>query len=201
MIQLIMQNNQPKCSLLPEAMGEKVVKINLDHPHDETARAILFVPARGFVREHSHAVEQNPDSEVYLDLLDIAQNGVKNLQHKPEVAGVNSPTGKLVHSIAANEQPQVYLAIKKSQKAQAWRELEADLPAYLHSLHFGCSILDKRLNIVSNGAKDRQEFVVIDFEKNQVNYLGESKDNKHNLQEEVTLDGLLNQQKDNGMEK
>ena len=106
-----MEMNQKRCTLLPDTMGEKVIKVTLDHDKKsgETARAILFVPANGFVREHSHAKQDNADSEVYIDLLDIVAHGTRQMQTVPEVAGDNSPTGRLKHSIEPSQQLQVLL--------------------------------------------------------------------------------------------
>ena len=194
--------NEKKCTLLPLDKGEKVIKIDLNHNESETARAILYVAPDGFVREHSHAKQDNADSEVYIDLMDIVAHGTRQMQTVPEVAGDNSPTGRLKHSIEPSQQPQVFLAIKKGQKQSAWKDFERNLPAYLHSLHFGCSLTDGNLlNIISLGAKNEEEFVVIDLAAKQVNYLLESKNNLHNVQEKVTLNGLMSQQKDAGVER
>lgn len=199
-----MESIQKRCNLLPETIGKLVIEITLnpDQKSGETARKILYVVAAGSINEHSHDVKDNPDSEVYIDLMDIVAHGTKQMQTKPEVAGSNSPTGKLMHGIESSYKPQVFLAIKKGQKQGAWKDFERNLPAYLHSLHFGCSLTDGNLlNIISLGAKNEEEFVVIDLADQQVNYLLESKDYRRNIQEVVTLDGLMDQQKDAGVEK
>lgn len=199
-----METNQNRCTLLPNIIGEKVIKITLecDKAAAETARAVLFVTPGGFVKEHSHQIGQNPDSEVYINLFNIVNQGTSKVNIKPEVAGSNSPTGKLKHSIEKSNRPQIYLAIKKGQNKEAWQTFSNDFEEYLQNLHFGCSVYGNQLSIFSNGNPKKKEFVAIDFVNNRVKYLDSNKDNQQsNIQESVSLDDLLNLQNDLGIER
>lgn len=198
------QENQKKCTLLPEDKGHKVIKVDLvpDKAQGETARAILYVVPNGYVIEHSHEKTKNKDSEVYIDLLDIARNGVDKMHSYVDVAGSNSPTGMLKHRIEDRFQPQVYLAIKKGQDKNAWQGLDKDVKGYLHGLHFGCGLYGNTINLVSNSLGKNKEFVAIDFETNKVSYIGSSQEKgQESYQESTTLDELLYPQKDFGMER
>ncbi|GEM_PF-5221934 len=196
--------NQKKCTLLPEDKGHKVIKVDLvpDKTQGETARAILYVAPNGSVIEHSHEKTKNKDSEVYIDLLDIARNGVDKMHSSVDVAGSNSPSGMLTHRIEDRLQPQVYLAIKKGQDKNAWQSLDKDVKGYLHGLHFGCGLYGNTINLVSNSLGKNKEFVAIDFETNKVSYIGSSQEKgQESYQEFTTLDELLYPQKDFGMER
>lgn len=200
-----MMNHERKCSLLPEEIGENIIQINLDHDTNlgEVARKILFVTPGGFLPAYSYAPDKNPVAATYINLVDIAKNGIRHMKQVPEIIGSNSPTGKTEFSLKKSNQPQVYLVLEKSPAAKNWRGFEEDFAGYLHQLHFGCSLTDNDsiMNIISNGSRERQEFLVINFEKNQVNYLGDSRDNQHNLHESVSLAALTNVNLETGLGK
>lgn len=193
--EITMTTNQAKCSLLPKQIGDKAIKVTLDNDKKagETARVILFVPAGGYVAEHSHAAEKNSDSEVYIDLLEIINKGVDRMRKLPEVAGSNSPTGKLVHSVQKSNQPQVFLAIKKDQSKKAWNDFAVDIVWYLKTLNFGCLLEGNKLIVRSNAVKDRKEVVEIDLVKNKINYWGKTQENDDKVMfETTTLEDLQN---------
>lgn len=173
------------CILLPNEIGEGVIKISLQKDSSETARVILFVTANGCVYEHSHDIENNSDSEIYIDLLDLTRKGINNLSVLPEVAGSNSPTGRIKHSIQKSNYPQVILAIKKGQEEDAWNEFSRNFETYFQSLGVTCCQDRNRIIITSDSTGERQESIIIDTERNSVIYSG-------NNQEFVTLDELQN---------
>ena len=173
---------------MPKQIGDKAIKIILDNDKKagETARVILFVPAGGYIAEHSHAAEKNLDSEVYIDLLEITNKGVDRMRKLPEVAGSNSPTGKLVHSVQKSDQPQVFLAIKKDQSDKAWNDFAVDIVWYLKTLNLGCVLEGNKLIVRSHANKDRKEVVEIDLVKNKINYWGKTQENNADLMFETT---------------
>lgn len=177
------------CTLLPNEIGEGVIKISLQNNSSETARAILFVSPNGCVYEHSHDTDKNKDSEIYIDLLEIVKNGVKQLNVLPEVAGSNSPTGKKEHSIQKSNRPQIILAIKKGQEEDAWREFFSDFESYFQSLGITCLQNGDNIIITSNATGEVEESVTINTVRNSVTYCG-------NNQEFVTLSGLQNEKDD-----
>lgn len=193
------------CSLLSEKLGENIIQIvlNCDEKNGETGREIYFVAPGGFVKKHSHAANRNLDSEVYINILDIMQYGVKNLKILPEVAGNNSPTKRLEHSIEKSTRPQVYLVIKKAQfNVKAWDQLNQDFSNYLKTLHFACVLEKNILSLVSTVDPKKQEFVDIDLAKYSVNYLCNNMNDVQNIIDEtVSLGNLKKLQQDLGVEK
>ncbi len=190
-----MENYQTKCALLPDKIADKVMKVTLekDHKAGETARAILFVPKGSCVYPHSHSQEQNPDSEVYIDLLEVARKGLDRLSKFPEVAGSNSPTYKLIHSIEKSNQPQVFLAIKKGQQKDAWNDFKVDIVWYLKTLNLVPVLEGNKIIIKSNPIKEKKEIVEVDMVKNKVNYWGQLQENTGDIMfESSTLADLEN---------
>lgn len=186
--------------MLLKKVGEKVIKIDLDKNEGkgEIARALLFVAPHGFVKEHYHQETtdpetNNPDSELYWDLLDYSVNGPEKIKHKPEVAGNNSPTGRLKHSIEASEKPQVYLAIKKGQMPNAWKDFSnMNLADYKNSLNIEFEY-DQENNtfMFDSRTNDRVNAVNIDLTNNAVSYLSKEKVSmQDNLWQETTLQEL-----------
>ena len=181
------------CTLLPKELGEKVIKINLTTDKGEISRELLFVTKGGFIKEHSHAGEKQP-SESYFDLIDYAENGAENMQHKPEVAGVNSPTGLLQHGIEQSNQPRVILAIKKDQSSKAWEGFD-NLDEFLENCNVRFTF-DKKSGEFFFMSRGLNEFtgerivnsVKIDFTKNSVMRLEEIETAVwNNIHEETSL--------------
>ena len=189
-----------KCTLLPENLGEKVVKIDLDAGFKEDARALLFVAPSGFVKEHAHNGEK--PSELYVDLTDYALHGAEKMRYQPEVAGFDSPTGRMEHSIEPIDYPRVVLAIKKSRHMfDNWRDFQnLQLDDYLNKLNIMFE-LDKKDGIFflnSHGkdqftGEDRTTTVSIDFNKDSVCYLSRAKlADRDSIWEETSLQALEN---------
>ena len=189
-----------KCTLLPENLGEKVVKIDLDAGFKEDARALLFVAPSGFVKEHAHNGEK--PSELYVDLTDYALHGAEKMRYQPEVAGFDSPTGRMEHSIEPIDYPRVVLAIKKSRHMfDNWRDFQnLQLDDYLNKLNIMLE-LDKKDGIFflnSHGkdqftGEDRTTTVSIDFNKDSVCYLSRAKlADRDSIWEETSLQALEN---------
>ena len=139
-----------KCTLLSEELGEKVIKIDLDAQSNEVARSLLFVPENGFVKEHAHNGDK--PSELYVDLTDYNLHGEDKMQHRPEVAGIGSPTGCVEHSIEPTDYPRVVLAIKKSNYMfDNWRDFQnMNLTDYLNKLNIMFELDTKQINKMNN---------------------------------------------------
>ena len=189
-----------KCTLLPENLAEKVFKIDLDAGVKEDARALLFVAPSGFVKEHAHNGEK--PSELYVDLTDYALHGAEKMRYQPEVAGFDSPTGRMEHSIEPIDYPRVVLAIKKSRHMfDNWRDFQnLQLDDYLNKLNIMFE-LDKKDGIffVNSYGKDqftgedRTTTVSIDFNKDSVCYLSRAKlADRDSIWEETSLQALEN---------
>ncbi len=208
-----MNLNQAKpqhISLLLAEIANQTVKVTLtpDKKLNESARVILYLPAGSEVYEHSHAAEKNGASEVYIDLRDYVLNGLAKMQTKPEVAGSNSPTGRILHSITKSDKPQVYLAIKRGQEQNAWQDLSQNLPAYLKALNIQCSLTKEGvLTIelpVTVDKVTRKETVVIDLVNQTIAYENTRSDkvaHRDDEKESSSFAKLTKQQKDLGIEK
>lgn len=173
--------NSKRCVLLPHKIGNGVIKISLDKSPSENARVILFVPQNGCVYEHSHDQNDNPDSEVYIDLLQMIKSEDKDV---PEIAGSNSPTGTTKHSIGKKEEPQIILAIKKGQEKGIWEDLKSDFRKYFQELDVTCQQNEDTITITSGGTGEKKEVVTINTKRNSVIYFSQEQ------QEFVTLEGL-----------
>lgn len=163
-------DNNKIYELLPENIGRDVIKINLDKGKNENARVILFVPKGGCVFPHSHASNKNKDSEVYIDLLKILKQGIKNIE-TPVVAGSNSPTDTLEHEIINSEEPQIILAIKKTQDKGEWDEFNADFEGYFNGLNVKVESLDKEIiRIKFNSIEGKNGTIAIYTKTNAVSF-------------------------------
>ena len=167
--------NGSRCTLLPDTIGENVIKIELYPDKDETARAILFVTKGGQVFNHTHNGTKNLDSEVYINLLNVQTR---------EVAGDNSPTKKIEHSIEKSEKPQIILAIKKGQTPGEWDEFKKDFEEYFYG-NLDVDVQPYGNNSIKITVKGVKENIIINLETNSVVYSDGIN------QEFVTLEGLL----------
>ena len=167
-------------------IGNKVIKITLDESKSENARVILYVTEGGYVYPHSHDKTQNPDSEVYIDLLKILQDGIEDLTELPEVAGSNSPTEQLRHGIVVSYHPQIVLAIKKGQEQGIWDDFNNDFASFFQSLCFTVKQDGDKITITSNANGERKESITINIKSKSVTYFNGIE------QEFVTLNGLQN---------
>lgn len=183
-------------SVLPDKLGRQVVKITLEPNKDlgETARAVLIV--YGQVFEHSHGINDNPESEMYLDVTENIQKGITKMQI-PKIAGENSPTELKEHSAKGF---QIILATKKGQAPGLWQDFSKDFVQYSNKMRFGCSKTGDKFNLISLGSLEKEEFVVYDTKSKQISYLGECKDWRNNVQAEANLNELLQLKKDLGCE-
>ena len=167
--------NASRCTLLPDTIGENVIKIQLNPNKDETARAILFVTKGGQVYNHTHSGTKNLDSEVYINLLNV---GVR------EVAGDNSPTKRIEHSIEKSDKPQIILAIKKGQAPGEWDSFKKDFEEYFYG-DLDVDVQPYGNNSIKITVKGEKESIIINLKTNSVLYSDEIN------QEFVTLEGLL----------
>lgn len=207
--------NINRISLLPVEKGKNVIKVTLDPRAGENECALLYVPARsnqipegGQVINHRH----ENDSEIYIPLNDIQCDdyGFMSVPRKPEIAGKNSPTNLMEHSIKPSDQARVYFAIKRSNKQGAWKDYtDNSMHKFLSSLNFAVGDwIDERnrkkkgleFNLLEqnkNGV-ERKVGVRIDFNSNRVIYVDRRKPEV--VREETTLAELKNPQKDYGIE-
>ena len=167
-------NNNNKCTLLPDKIANKVIKVQLNSDESETARAILIIPAGSEVYDHSHEKDKNPDSEVYINLLEMLNLGIDNINQLPEVAGSNSPTKTIEHGIHQSSDSKVILAIKKGQEEGLWNNLNNNYEEYFNNL--GVIVnkdKDKDSNIIkviSKVQEREEEVITVDIERNSVTY-------------------------------
>ena len=175
-----------RCTLLSETIGKEVIKTTLDKSESENARVILYITKGGCIYSHSHDKTQNPDSEVYIDLLKIFEKGVYNLTELPEIAGSNSPTSKLEHSIEQRNYPQIILAIKKGQEQGIWDNFSNDFVRYFQSLGVTVKQNGDKIRITSNANGTREEVITINIKTKTITYFNGIE------QEFVSLDSLQN---------
>lgn len=166
------KKQQLPISLLPKDIAKNTMKVSLaEDPsrQNETARAILYVPPGGCVYKHSHD-ESNPDSEVYIMIIinsDRTGYTVKGL----EVAGNNSPTETDSHSIESSDQPQICIAIKRSQISGLWNDYAEKNPeSFLEALGFKLELSNNFLKVTSTVPGHEPEIVTIYDKKNMITY-------------------------------
>lgn len=202
------------CSLLPSDISEKVIKVDLDQAYNETARSLLIVTPNGSIKEHTHQEGYRPDgrkidSEIYIDLLDYAVNGPDKMKNKPEVAGSNSPTGRLQHSVEPSQQARVILAIKRGQLGHEWQDLaNLNLADFIEKLNIKCEYDQKQgmFSFNSSANKERVNFVQVDLIHSAVKCLSkETVSMQDNVWIETSLEKLeaaqQAQKQDLGMSK
>ena len=212
-----MEKNQTvkNISVLSAELGQYVVKVTLEPNKalSETDRVILIVLKGGQVFKHPHTlakqntsptegnpslVKGNPSSELYTFINNWIRMGVDKMPI-PEVAGENSPTGLTEHAIGVANETQVILAIKKGQEPGLWQTFSQNPRKYLQNMGFGCSLVGCKLNMISRGSDEKDEFITLDLVTKQLEYLGECKDWRKNVTAKVNLRDLL-QTKDAGKE-
>ena len=167
--------NSPRISLLPEEIGEEKIaentmKVELIPTKSETERAILYVAPEGCVYDHSH---EGSDSELYF-IIELNEDGSDYTVTVDDVAGLNSPTGKLNHSIKTSDKPKTAIAIKRGQKPGLWNDYNnnKDGKDYLRKLGFNITVLSEELLIISSNHDliPDGEQVIINLLKNQITY-------------------------------
>ena len=166
--------SEEKISLLPEEIAIDTVKTNLNTAESETARAILYVAPGGYVKGHSHSIEsKNKYSEVYIIIKPNADRTDYTVEVH-NVAGSNSPTGTLEHSIEQSDVPQICIAIKKGQEDGLWTdwvEQHTNPKAYLKKLDLEISLENGLIYIVSHPDKNQEsEKVIINFNRDSITY-------------------------------
>lgn len=217
MLPLNMENkqNNNKISLLPAEKGINVIKVTLEPRQGETECALLYLPRRSKdnpegsqVKKHKH----QDDEEVYVPLHKIKSDdyGFMRLEHKPQIAGKNSPTGQIEHGIEPSNEPQVYLAIKRNSQPHAWQDFTNNSThQFLSGLNFAVGDwydektmetkgLEFNLLERSKNGFESKVGVRIDFNSNKVIYVDRRK--AEVVREENTLNELKNPQKDFGIE-
>ena len=170
-------------TFLPKKIAENTIKIELPTSDRDTARAILVILKEGFVKEHSHLKEDNKDSEVYIDLLEMLRinNNIDKISI-PQVAGSNSPTGLTSHFILPKNEMQIFIAIKRSQKDDEWIGLKNNLKKFIENLNIEITKSgDGKVKIDIDGV-----IVIIDLISLQIIYNNRNKD----IQKFETLEEL-----------
>ena len=180
------KNQQPHISLLPKEIAKNTMKTSLaEDPsrHNETARAILYVPQGGSVYEHSHDKESNADSEVYI-LIKPNKDGKTYTLEVLDVAGSNSPTGTITHSIEPSDESKIAIAIKRGQRDGLWSDYTKDGETFIRNLGFKIKLFGESIIISSTTQEQDSETVTITPNRDWIRYFSLE------AEESNTLDGL-----------
>lgn len=171
------KNKKPHICLLDKNKGENVMVVSLTKnpsKHNETARAILYVPSGGSVYEHSHDKEFNPDSEVYI-MIKPNKDGKSYTLEVLDVAGSNSPTDKTSHSIEPSDEPQIGIAIKRGQDDGLWSDYTIDGETidgetFIRNLGFQITLLGESIILSSTTQEQVSETVTITPSRDLIRY-------------------------------